>query len=247
MSRRLARAAKGLGAVEQQSGLQHLHELYVRRRRTSLPDRKGQHRCRAWCRAQDGRFRDRGDCACVRFRPPRGNARPGLLQMPKPRRSSRRHGHRRRRRGDLELSGLRYARTHLKLAADVLGPEFGLALRLTSTRRGVLRQPRSLPAATAGVDPGCRPAGAGRGPRGGATAPGPHAIADRPDKLATSFKETLSAWRRSSESYDFREAQSLGRELEAWLEEVTRELASKDPSAAVALFGAFIESGASWF
>ncbi|HJV71273.1 DUF6880 family protein [Ideonella sp.] len=72
-------------------------------------------------------------------------------------------------------------------------------------------------------------------------------LADRPDKLAASFTKTLAAWKRSRRFYDYRQAREFGQELQAWLDQVARELAPKDPAAAVALFEAFIEADASWF
>lgn len=39
----------------------------------------------------------------------------------------------------------------------------------------------------------------------------------------------------------------FGRELEAWLDQVSRELVPRDPPAALALFESFIEADASWF
>ena len=72
-------------------------------------------------------------------------------------------------------------------------------------------------------------------------------LADRPDKLAAAFKKTLAAWRRSTKSYSYREASEYGRMLEAWLDQIKRELVPKDPLAAVALFESFIEADASWF
>lgn len=72
-------------------------------------------------------------------------------------------------------------------------------------------------------------------------------LADRPDKLAAGFKKTLAAWRRSSRFYGYREAGEYGRQLEAWLDQIERELMPKDPAAAVALFESFIEADASWF
>ena len=71
--------------------------------------------------------------------------------------------------------------------------------------------------------------------------------ADRPDKLAAGFKKTLAAWRRSTKFYGYSEAHEYGRLLEAWLDQVERELVPKDPPAAVALFENFIEADASWF
>lgn len=72
-------------------------------------------------------------------------------------------------------------------------------------------------------------------------------LADQPDKLAAGFKKTLSAWRRSTRFYPYRESRERGRELEGWLDQIERELLPKDPPAAVALFESFIEADASWF
>ena len=72
-------------------------------------------------------------------------------------------------------------------------------------------------------------------------------LADRPDKLAASFRKTLAAWRRSTKSYGYRESSEFGRMLQAWLDQVARELGPRDPPAAVALFESFIEADASWF
>ena len=67
-------------------------------------------------------------------------------------------------------------------------------------------------------------------------------LADRPDKLAAGFRKTLTAWRRSSKFFTYREAGEFGRTLEAWLDQVDRELLPKDPAAALALFESFIEA-----
>ena len=72
-------------------------------------------------------------------------------------------------------------------------------------------------------------------------------LADRPDKLAADFKKTLGAWRRSQKYYGYGEASGFGHELEGWLKQVARELAPKDPPAAVALFESVIEADASFF
>ncbi len=72
-------------------------------------------------------------------------------------------------------------------------------------------------------------------------------LADRPDKLAASFKKSLSGWRRSSKFYGYREASEFGRVLDGWLDQVERELLPKDPPAALSLFEAFIEADAAWF
>ncbi len=72
-------------------------------------------------------------------------------------------------------------------------------------------------------------------------------LADRPDKLVAGFRKTLTAWRRSSEFFSYREAGEFGRTLEAWLEQVDRELSPKDPAAALALFESFIEADGAFF
>lgn len=72
-------------------------------------------------------------------------------------------------------------------------------------------------------------------------------LADRPDKLAAAFKKTLAAWRRLTKFHGYRESREYGSRLEAWLDQVARELAPKDPPAAVALFEGFIESDSAWF
>ena len=48
-------------------------------------------------------------------------------------------------------------------------------------------------------------------------------LADRPDELASGFRKTLTAWRRSSRYFSYREAGEFGRTLEAWLGQVERE------------------------
>jgi len=72
-------------------------------------------------------------------------------------------------------------------------------------------------------------------------------LADRPDKLAAGFSKTLTAWRRSSKFFTYREAGEFGRMLEAWLFQVHRELLPKDPAAALALFESFIEADGAFF
>ncbi len=72
-------------------------------------------------------------------------------------------------------------------------------------------------------------------------------LADRPDKLATGFKKTLSGWRRSTKFHGYREAGAFARMLNAWLEQVAGELMPKDPAAALSLFEAFIEADQTWF
>ena len=72
-------------------------------------------------------------------------------------------------------------------------------------------------------------------------------LADRPDELASGFRKTLTAWRRSSRYFSYREAGEFGRTLEAWLGQVERELLPKDPAAALALFESFIEADGTFF
>ena len=72
-------------------------------------------------------------------------------------------------------------------------------------------------------------------------------LVDRPDKLAAGFRKTLTAWRRSSRFYTYREAGEFGRTLEAWLDQVARELLPKNPAAALALFESFIEADRTFF
>jgi hypothetical protein len=72
-------------------------------------------------------------------------------------------------------------------------------------------------------------------------------LTDRPERLAAGFRKTLSAWRRSTRFHGYRESREFGRSLEAWLDQVERELLPKDPAAALALFEAFIEADASWY
>lgn len=66
-------------------------------------------------------------------------------------------------------------------------------------------------------------------------------IADRPDRLAASFRKTFSAWRRQTRFLDYRASIEWAAEAETWLNQVERELLPKDPMATVALAEAFIE------
>ncbi|GAC1426883.1 MAG: hypothetical protein NVSMB6_27130 [Burkholderiaceae bacterium] len=72
-------------------------------------------------------------------------------------------------------------------------------------------------------------------------------LADRPDKLAAVFRKALTAWSRSSKYFTYREAGAFGCSLEAWLEQVARELLPKYPAAALALFESFIEADGTFF
>lgn len=71
-------------------------------------------------------------------------------------------------------------------------------------------------------------------------------LADRPARLAASFRKSLNAWRRSTRYLSYAEAGAFGRELERWLAQVERELLPKDPAAALELAEAFIQSDGSF-
>jgi len=49
-------------------------------------------------------------------------------------------------------------------------------------------------------------------------------LSSQPKALAAEFRKTLAAWRRSTKFVRYSEAGAFGRELEAWLEQVEREL-----------------------
>lgn len=72
-------------------------------------------------------------------------------------------------------------------------------------------------------------------------------LADRPSRLAASFRKSLNAWRRSTRYVSYAEAGAFGRELEHWLAQIERELLPKDPAAALELAEAFIRSDGSFF
>ncbi len=72
-------------------------------------------------------------------------------------------------------------------------------------------------------------------------------LADRPSRLAASFRKSLNAWRRSTRFVPYAEAGAFGRELEQWLAQIGRELLPKDPAAALELAEAFIQSDGSFF
>jgi hypothetical protein len=71
-------------------------------------------------------------------------------------------------------------------------------------------------------------------------------LADKPSRLAASFRKSLNAWRRSTRFVSYGEAGAFGRELEHWLAQVERELLPRDPAAALELAEAFIQSDASF-
>ena len=72
-------------------------------------------------------------------------------------------------------------------------------------------------------------------------------LTDQPDKLAAGFRKTLATWKRSRKFHGYGEASEYGRMLEAWLDQVERELLPNDPAAAHALFQDFIKADVSWF
>lgn len=72
-------------------------------------------------------------------------------------------------------------------------------------------------------------------------------LANQPKALAAGFRKTLAGWRRSTKFLGYSQAGAFGRELEAWLGQVERELMPKDPGAALALAEAFVESDAAFF
>lgn len=72
-------------------------------------------------------------------------------------------------------------------------------------------------------------------------------LSDKPDRLAATFQKTLNGWRRQSRFLDYRASQEWGTELDAWLNQLERELLPRDPMAVVTLTESFIESDAIFF
>jgi hypothetical protein len=72
-------------------------------------------------------------------------------------------------------------------------------------------------------------------------------LSDSPNKLAAAFKKTLAGWRRSQKYHDYKSVRAFAAKLELWLDQVARELAPKDPAAALDLFEAFIEADETFF
>lgn len=72
-------------------------------------------------------------------------------------------------------------------------------------------------------------------------------LADKPDRLAASFRKTLTAWRRQTRFLDYRAGIEWAAEAEAWLSQIERELLPRDPMAAVELAQSFIECDESIF
>ncbi len=72
-------------------------------------------------------------------------------------------------------------------------------------------------------------------------------LADKPDRLAATFRKTLAGWRRQNRLLDYRDSQEWGAEAQAWLAQIERELLPRDPMATVELVGSFIECDAKFF
>lgn len=67
-------------------------------------------------------------------------------------------------------------------------------------------------------------------------------LASNPAKLAARFRQRLQGWRRATRFMGWREAGAFGRGLEAWLDEIERELLPSDPARAHALVEAYLEA-----
>ena len=72
-------------------------------------------------------------------------------------------------------------------------------------------------------------------------------LAAQPRKLAAAFRATLSGWRRSTRFIDYRGSHAFAREIEAWLEQVDRELTPADPALALELVETLIRSDEALF
>ena len=70
---------------------------------------------------------------------------------------------------------------------------------------------------------------------------------NQPKALAAGFRKTLTGWKRPARYLGYAQAREFGRELEAWLGQIERELVPQDPAAALALAEAFIEAGEVFF
>ena len=74
-----------------------------------------------------------------------------------------------------------------------------------------------------------------------------HALAADPARLAAEFRKPLQNWRRSRRFLWRSAAAGFGRELEAWLDEIERELLPLDPVRAHMLAEAFLRSDERFF
>lgn len=70
---------------------------------------------------------------------------------------------------------------------------------------------------------------------------------NQPKSLAAGFRKTLTAWQRPAKYLGYAHAREFGRELEAWLGQIERELMPQDPAAALVLAEAFIEADEVFF
>ena len=74
-----------------------------------------------------------------------------------------------------------------------------------------------------------------------------HALAADPARLAAEFRTRLQTWKRSRRFLGRSAAAAFGRALEAWLDEIERELLPLDPARAHALAEAFLRSDERFF
>jgi len=74
-----------------------------------------------------------------------------------------------------------------------------------------------------------------------------HALAADPGRLATEFRKRLQSWKRTRRFLWRSAAGPFGRALEAWVEEIERELLPLDPARAHALADAFLRSDERFF
>ena len=74
-----------------------------------------------------------------------------------------------------------------------------------------------------------------------------HALAAEPARLAAEFRRRLQSWKRSRRFLWRSAAAGFGRELEAWLDEIERELLPLDPARAHILAEAFLRSDEHFF
>ena len=72
-------------------------------------------------------------------------------------------------------------------------------------------------------------------------------LSRQPKALAAAFRKKLSAWKRSSKYIAYSDVGDFGRELEAWLGQIERELMPQDPAEALALAEAFIQADEVFF
>jgi hypothetical protein len=74
-----------------------------------------------------------------------------------------------------------------------------------------------------------------------------HALAADPEHLAAEFRKRLQSWKRSRRFLGRSEAAAFGRALEAWLDEIERELLPLDPARAHVLADGFVRSDERFF